>query len=186
MFTVKNVVRLAARMIGVEEVADGYFNGSGLEEGARIVQGLVNCFNLVENELAVDYLPLVCEETLSTNEQGIIEYAQLSKKIARVISVRDEWGNLANEKRMPTHLKLLPGKYVVRYAALPTEKTAEEFCEYEAGVSERLLAYGVAAEYCLHKGLYAEHAAWDKKYREALAAACKSRKGVQLKERAWI
>ena len=186
MFRVKNVVQLAARMIGVEEMTDGYFNGSVSEEGTRIVQGLVNCFNLVENELAVDYLPLVCEDTLSTDEEGVIEYARLSKKIAYVIAVHDEWGNRACEKRMPTHVKLEPGKYVVRYAALPTEKGAEGFCEYEAGVSERLMAYGVAAEYCLHKGLYAEHAAWDKKYRDALAAACKSRKGVQLKERAWI
>jgi hypothetical protein len=186
MFSVKSVVRLAARMIGVEEMTEGHFNGSGLEEGERIVQGLVNCFNLVENELAVDYLPLVCEETLSTDEAGVIEYALLSKKIAYLIDVRDEWGNRAKEKRMPTHIKLEPGRYVVRYAALPTEKTAEDACEYGAGVSERLLAYGVAAEYCLHKGLYAEHAAWDKKYRDALAAACRSTKGGRLKERTWI
>ena len=186
MFTVENVVRLAARMIGLEEKTDAYFNGSVSEEGTRIVQGLVNCFNLVENELAVDYLPLVCEDTLSTDDNGRIEYARLSKKVAYVICARDACGNVARAKRMPTHLALDVGEYVVRYAALPEEKTAEGVCEYEVGVSERLLAYGVAAEYCLHKGLYAEHAAWDKKYRDALAAACKSRKDVRLKERAWI
>ncbi len=186
MFTVENVVRLAARMTGLEEMADEYFDGNHSEEATRIVQGLVNCFNLVENELAVDYLPLVCEETLSTDEKGNIEYARLSKKVAYIISVRDRFGRNVVAKRMPAHLSLDVGEYAVRYAALPVEKTAEDRCEYEAGVSARLMAYGVAAEYCLHKGLYAEHAAWEKKYKEALAAATKSRKGGQLKERSWI
>ena len=186
MFTVENVVRLAARMIGLEERTDEYFDGNPTEETSRIVQGLVNCFNLVENELAVDYLPLVCEETLSTDEKGYIEYARLSKKVAYIICVRDGFGRTVNAKRMPTHLALAEGEYVVRYAALPAEKTVEDCCEYETGASARLMAYGVAAEYCLHKGLYAEHAAWDKKYKEALLIACKCRGVGRLKERAWI
>ncbi len=186
MFTVENVVRLAARMIGLEERAEEYFESKPSEETTRIIQGLVGCFNLVENELAVDYLPLVCEETLSTDEKGWIEYARLSKKVAYIISVRDEFGRIVHAKRMPTHLALDVGKYDVRYAALPAEKTTKDCCEYETGVSARLLAYGVAAEYCLHKGLYAEHAAWNKKYKEALLIACKSRGGWSLKERAWI
>ena len=106
MFTVENVVRLAARMIGLEEKTDAYFNGSGSEEGTRIVQGLVNCFNLVENELAVDYLPLVCEDTLSTDDNGRIEYARLSKKVAYIISVCDKQGNVVSAKRMPAYLAL--------------------------------------------------------------------------------
>ena len=186
MFTVENVVRLAAQIVGLGETAEEYFGGNPSEETKRIVQGLVGCFNLVENELAVDYLPLVCEETLSTDEEGNIEYARLSKKVAYIISVRDERGGIVKAKRMPTHLALEVGKYTVRYAALPVEKTAKDCCEYETGVSARLLAYGVAAEYCLHKGLYAEHAAWDKKYKEALLIACKSRGAWHLKERAWI
>ena len=186
MFTVENVVRLAAQMLGLGETAEEYFDGQPSEETSRIVQGLVGCFNLVENELAVDYLPLVCEETLSTDEQGNIEYARLSKKVAYIISVRDEFGAIVKAKRMPAQLALGVGKYVVRYAALPVEKTAWDRCEYETGVSVRLLAYGVAAEYCLHKGLYAEHAAWNKKYKEALLIACKCRGVGRLKERAWI
>ena len=121
MFTVENVVRLAARMIGLEEKTDAYFNGSVSEEGTRIVQGLVNCFNLVENELAVDYLPLVCEDTLSTDDNGRIEYARLSKKVAYIISVCDKQGNVVSAKRMPAYLALDVGEYVVRYAALPAE-----------------------------------------------------------------
>ena len=96
MFTVENVVRLAARMIGLEERAEEYFKSKPSEETTRIIQGLVGCFNLVENELAVDYLPLVCEETLSTDEKGWIEYARLSKKVAYIISVRDEFGRIVH------------------------------------------------------------------------------------------
>ena len=186
MFTVENVVRLAAQMLGLGETAEEYFDGNPSDEAKRIVQGLVSCFNLVENELAVDYVPLVCEETLSTDEQGNIEYARLSKKVAYIITVRNQYGAIVKAKRMPTHLALEVGEYTVRYAAFPAEKTAKDGCEYETGVSARLLAYGVAAEYCLHKGLYAEHAAWDKKYKEALLIACKSRGVGRLKERAWI
>ena len=113
MFTVENVVRLAAQMLGLGETAEEYFDGQPSEETSRIVQGLVGCFNLVENELAVDYLPLVCEETLSTDEQGNIEYARLSKKVAYIISVRDQYGRIVSVKRMPAwrrtlHIAILP------------------------------------------------------------------------------
>ncbi len=185
MITVESVVRQAAQLIGVEDRTDAYFDGNTAEENLRVVEGLVNCFNLVENELAVDYLPLFCEETLLA-EDGRIAYGSFSKKAARVISVYDEWGNCVRAKRMPTHLEVPSGKYVVRYAALPEEKSVEGSSDYEADVTVRLLAYGVAAEYCLHKGMYEEHAAWDKKYRDAIGAAVRTKGAGSVKVRCWV
>lgn len=47
-----------------------------------------------------------------------------------------------------------------------------------AGISERVLAYGVAAEYCITEGID-EAVTWDKRYKDALAAAPKQSRTVK-------
>lgn len=48
------------------------------------------------------------------------------------------------------------------------------------GITGRMLAYGVAAEYCIVEGM-AEAVTWDKRYKDALAAAKK--KAARMNER---
>lgn len=185
MISVKDVVLLAAEFVGVKEKVDDYLSGVMDEEHQRLVDGFVCCYNVVENELAVDYLPLVKEEQM-TAKDGKIAYADLSQKAAYIIGVFDEYGNSAPHKRMASYLAVGTGKYLVRYAALPVKKAFDDDSEYAVGVSERLLAYGVAAEYCLHKGLSAESAAWEKKYKKAVAETFRAKELKTIKAGYWV
>ncbi len=185
MISVKDIVLLAAELVGVKDCVDDFAAGNVNDENQRVIDGLVQCFNLVENELALDYLPLVKEDALSTAD-GCVPYSVLHQKAAYIIGVYDRFENPVKVKRFATHLQVMPGEYVVRYAAIPIEKGIEDDSEYEIGVSERTFAYGIAAEYCLHKGLQAESAVWDKKYKKALAEIFRAKESKRVKARSWV
>ncbi len=185
MISVKDVVLLAAEFVGVKEKVDDYLSGVMDDEHKRLIDGLVCCYNMVENELAVDYLPLVKEEQMAAKD-GKIAYTDLSQKAAYILGVFDAYGNSVAHKCMAAYLAVGAGKYLVRYAALPLVKTFDDCSEYSVGVSERLFAYGVAAEYCLHKGLSAESAAWEKKYKKALAETFRVKELKTIKAGSWV
>ena len=100
--TVREVIKEAAEIVGAEKVK-AYID-SNVSGGERQTEVLLRCFNLVENELALDYLPLKCEETFQT-QTGAIDYASLSKKAVRILSVKDESGNSVPFKTFPDRLK---------------------------------------------------------------------------------
>jgi len=152
--TVKETILLAADELGFGERVRGYFDG-GTAEGEKEAKDLLRCFNLVENELALDYLPLQREDE-AYSETGTIEYTALSRSAVRILRVRDEWGNDAAFRLYPAYLKTQPGKVRVTYTYTPRKKTFTEESDYILQASPRLLAFGMAGEYCLACGMYEE------------------------------
>ena len=181
--TVKEVIKEAAEIVGAEKVK-AYIDDE-VSGGERQTEVLLRCFNIVENELALDYLPLKCEETFQS-QTGAIDYAALSKKAVRILSVKDESGNSVPFKTFPDHLKTQAGVLQVLYSYLPEEKALSGESDFKTLASKRLFAYGVAAEYCLSCGLYEEAAVWDKKYKEAIAAVYKMHPPKRIASRRWI
>ena len=181
--TVKEVIIEAAEMVGAEKVKP-YIEDS-VADGEKQANVLLRCFNIVENELALDYLPLKCEETFQT-QTGAIDYDSLSKKAVRILSVKDESGNSVPFKTFPDKLKAQSGIVQVLYSYLPEEKTLSGESDFKTLASKRLFAYGVAAEYCLSCGLYEEAAVWDKKYKEAISAVYKAHPPRRIASRRWV
>ena len=181
--TVKEIVIAAAAELGLCDRVQAYLDGS-VEDGKEETEALVRCFNLVESELALDYLPLYAEETLET-QTGAIEYATFARSVVRVLKVTDEWGNSAPFRLFPTYLKTQGGKINVRYAYAPAIKTIEDESDYIVQASVRLFAYGIAAEYTLACGLFEDAAVWDKKYKDAIAAAYRSAPTRKIRSRRW-
>lgn len=181
--TVKEAILLAADEIGVGERVRAYFENNA-ETGKKETETLLRCFNIVENELALDYLPLYAEEDVFA-ETGAVRYAELTRPAVRILRVTDEWGNAVPFKLFPEYLKTQPGKIKIVYTYTPKEKMAEESSDYILQASPRLFAYGMASEYCFACGLYEEGGAWDKKYKDALAAAYRSRPSKVMRSRRW-
>ena len=185
MVKVKTVVTLAAEMLGAKERVERYVNGTGDSEDQRIADALVSCYNLVETEIATDRVPIVVEEKLEAYE-NFIYYTDFSETPAFILSVCDRFGCEAEAKIGAKAIEVPKGLYTVRYAKIPSEKSMDDNSELLMNVSARTLAYGVAAEYCLHTGAYAEHAVWEKKYRESLAVDTRSRRAKFVKGRKWV
>ena len=182
--TVKECIAAAAVELGIgDEVRDSLDGVSDLANGD--VQNLLRCFNVVENELALDYLPLHAEEVLET-QTGTIKYTELSHAAVRIVGVYDDNGNEIAYQLFPDYLKAQAGKLTVRYTYTPKAKALSGKSDYTLYASVRLFAYGMAAEYAAANGEYEAAAVWDKKYKSAITAAYRNHKAKRIRARRWV
>ncbi len=181
---VKEVVLAAARMLGLEEGVAAYFE-EGTETLAREAKLLLECFNRVEQGLALDYLPLYAEEEflMATDE---VEYSALTYSPVRILAVTDGAGVGVKYKLYPKYLKAQSGKLKIAYTYTPTTKGIEEDSDYTLRAADCMFTHGVLTEYCLAEGRLDESLFWDKKYKEELKAAFRSQKCRRLRARRWI
>ena len=182
--TVKDAILTASTELGFVDKVEAYFNGTSQEAEAE-VEALLRCFQLVENELALDYLPLYAEEEVET-ETGAVPYSAFSRAVVRVVKVTDEWGNEAPFTLFPEYLKTQGGKWKIRYAYSPEKKTLDGESDYHLHVSARLLAYGMATEYALAQGMFEEASVWDKKYKDAITATYRANPCRVIRSRRWV
>ena len=182
--TVKEVIITAAGLLELEEKVSAFVGGDNTV-GEEETAALVKCFNLVENEVALDYFPLTVEETVRT-DTGRIAYKDLSKAAVRILGVKDESGSSVAYKVYPEYLTAQPGVLTIGYTYTPDKKDLDGESDFQLIVSERLLAYGIAAEYCFSTGYYEEGEVWNKKYKDALAAAYRSSPAKSLRSRRWV
>lgn len=183
---VREVILAAARLLGLENEVGEYLEDE-VGTGKGKTEALLASFNLVESELALDYVPLLESEVLSATD-GKILYEDFSKNPARVIAVFDVHGNRLTYQLFPTEIRLADKEkqVVVEYAYLPQEKGLGDESDFQSGVSVGLAAYGVAAEYCAAQGLYAESAFWNKKYKESIAKVGALKRGGRMQSRRWV
>lgn len=183
--SVKSAVRAAAQVLGIAENVEAYINREETEEGREDTTLLLKCFNRVENELALDYLPLIAEDEVLSST-GVVQYAELTYPAVRVLSVEDDEGNLLKYKLFPNRLEARSGRMKIVYAYTPTEKTLDGESDYQTAVSERVFVYGMAAEYSLMQGELEAARIWDKKYKEAVTAAYRLRPTKRIRSRRWM
>lgn len=181
--TVSDVMIMAAVQLGIGDKVKAYVNGTSSLYKA---QGdlLLQCFNLVENELALDYIPLMKQEILAVSD-GKISYDAFTSDVVRIVKVVDEHGESVPFKLFAAYMEVDAERVSVTYAYTPKPKTVTEESDFQAFVSERLFSYGMAAEYCMATGLYEEAVVWDKKYKEGIEAARRLARGGKIASRRW-
>lgn len=167
---VKDCMILAAALLGREDVAAYLADGTEADGAEREAKLLLRCFNIVESELALDYAPLLCTEVLES-DTGAVFYSMLRKEPVSIRSVEDLSGNERKFLLYPEYLKTDGGRLKITYSYLPEKKTSEDESDYTLQIGERLVAFGMAAEYRLAEGDYESAAMWDKRYRAALKNA---------------
>ncbi len=181
--TVKEVVMLAAEELRIASEVAEYFDGISTvgEEKAKL---LLTCFNVVENELALDYLPLTAEEKLNS-ATGQIHFSQLKNSPVRILQVKNANGVTLDFTLFPKYLKTQKGIVYVSYTYTPATKTIDDESDFAINISSRLIAYGIAAEYTMAMGEFGESSLWDKKYKDAIEAAYQMKSGGKIASRRW-
>lgn len=181
--TVKEVVTFAADLLGIGAAVRSFIDGSSSEAENEVAM-LTRAVNLVENELAIEYFPLYCEETLEV-ESGRLYYRDLTRAAVRILSVRSANGEKVSYKIFSDYMRVDNGSVIVKYAYMPTLKTIDDALDFGLGVSLQTVALGVVAEYCFMNGLYGEAEGWNKKYRAEIATSYRARPAKSIKERRW-
>lgn len=181
--TVKNVLSLAIEELGIYNDVAEYLNSSSLN-GSSDARLLLKCFNTVENEIAVDYIPLIKEQTFEVVDG--INYNDFESTPSKILSVKNEGGRRVPYGIFANKIKTKKGKVIVKYNYIPKEKNIDGISDFASVISERIMAYGVMAEYLTAKGEYAEASVWEKKYRDALKSVHNVKKNVVLPVGAWV
>lgn len=153
-----------------------------------ICNTLLFCLNEVLSELASDYFPQIIEEEYEL-QGGKIYFDELSENILKLHSVK----NLRNEylkfslNTQSATVGTGQRKVLVRYSYLLQPLTSYSgVIQFEAlGVTPRLIALGVATEYCLYKGKLSEATMFDARYRDAIKSALTPAKSLCIKPRIW-
>ena len=160
-----------------KEVLDlvGLFLGEpAVTERAEDDPKLIALVGSVVEEIGTEYFPLTaCEKFTSTGHISLDSFAQPP---LRVLWVHNEAGGPLPFCLGPEGLAAPPGKVLVRYAFAPAKPLAEsDELTLAPFVSARAVALGAATDYCLFHSVYEQAAAFDKRYRETLAALAPKR-----------
>ena len=181
---VKEILVLAADLCGRRDLAEYLAGKNGADAGAyaREAESLLRCYNLAENEIALDYLPV--RRTQMFESEGCIAYADFAAQPVEILSVRDAAGKKLSFTAGEKGVRVRAGQALVEYSVRPRVKGEGDIPELAARGDGRLLALGTACEFALMSGNTDAASLLDKRYRDALACACRER-GGRLKLRRW-
>ena len=182
---VKEVIALAAENLGREDLSSELETLDGAPEGE--LKSLLRCYNLVENEVALDYFPLKAEEEVLP-QNGRIPYSELAHAPVNFFRMRGGDGRDVDFEAHPAYLSVPAetGALTVVYAYSPEHKEIVRESEFSGKITARLLSYGVACEFCLTSARYAEAALWERRFRDALRAAEIIRRRLKVRARRWL
>lgn len=99
--------------------------------------------------------------------------------------MRDEAGRSLRFAAGEKGVRVREGRAVIRYSVRPRVKGPGDRPELSEKGDARLLALGTACEYALMSGNYDAASLLDRRYRDALACACRER-GGRLRMRRWV
>ena len=156
--TVKEIIEKSAELLGVELTEEN-------------TENFVRCYNLIENELAMDYFPLRAVDKVLIKDNKI-EYDELQRQAFRIMGVYDCNNKELKYKLYPKYIgfgKKENGKQcLVVYCYIPQEKTIYGISEFDSGMFEEVFKYGICGEYCLMQGDYETANAFYEKYKNAI------------------
>jgi hypothetical protein len=184
--TVKEILMLACEFVGEGEIAQKVKNGETLNESEqKKYESLLSCFNLVNQEIASDYLPNLTKESVTVFD-GKIFFSTLSKNATHIYEVGNRFGMSLPFKNFSNYVEVGgQPKYVV-YSFLPDELGEDEVFEFYGGLSARILAYGIASEFLLVSGLGDEAEVWEERFKESLFVLSRKRGEHRLPKRSWL
>ena len=186
---VKEILKLACSFLGKEELLDcEYFEENGeeiTESVSKELDKLLTCLNVVTEEVAMSYLPLIKQKEV-TFVNGKISVLDIDENIASIISIKNKSGRNLKYKYVSDEIVCLTTKAIVTYKVYPShlnlDGTAETFGNR---LSARILAYGVASEFAYSEMLYDDATIWENRFKNALLYSSEKKGELNLKQRGW-
>lgn len=184
---VKDILKNACLFIGEKELALALEAETPSLEGKdeEKVDVLLRCFNLVNQEIASDYLPFLYTEKIDVNN-SILSFEDLSKTLINVYELKGNFGKSVRYKLYPNYLEVFGRAKSITYSFLPSDFTLTDEFEFYNGLSARIYAYGVASEYLLCDGLSEDAEIWEKRFKESLFVLSRKKSETRLPKRRWL
>ncbi len=184
---VKDIIKKSATLIGREDVVK-YLNDeldNPTENTTSTVDVMVRLLNLVVNELAGSFIPLIITESVSASG-GKVYYSDLSHSPREILKAFDGQGKDRLISVGHTFARVGCSQVEIEYSCFPSEVTVEDSLAYsEKDVPLRVLCYGLLAEYSISQGCFKDAVLWHDRYADAITELCKP-KNVTVKRRNWL
>ena len=183
--TIKEILQTVATITARKDVKE-YLNNTNIdtsENTVETVNSLIELTNLVINELACSYIPAITlEKAIAT--KGKVYYRDLLKTPLKVLRVVDESGENVPFKTFPEFISVDGVCVWIEYEYAPDKKGLDEdICYMEKDLPMRVLAYGVASEYCITEGAFDEAVMWHKRYTDGVADVCLPKNALTARRR---
>ena len=181
------IIKLACDFTGNDELAVKLDQeGSVLSNNEKkVVSTLLKCFNLVQNEVACQYIPLVAFQDVMTNDFKV-DYSNFDKKPIAIISAKDKFGRNLRFKAFPEYMVVFSGKAKVKYHYMPQEISSIDSDIEEPLLPMRIYAYGVAREYFLLQNLSDDADIWEVRFKDSLSVFARKKQDVKMPCRRWL
>jgi len=183
---VNEVLKLAAVHVGRNDLKRYIESPTDDEVLKEECENLLTYYNSVEKELALDYFPLLSEETMET-ETGEIFYDDFSFPPASVKGIYSSEGVRLAAEFFAEYVRTAKGRVRIVYSYMPSDKTGDDECERFYGVPVSALVAGIAKNYCLAAGMADESVMWNQTYNDCVQAARTRRETRRrITARRWI
>ncbi len=149
------------------------------------LESLLLCFNLVNQEIASDYLPFLTKENVEV-KGDTIAFSDLSKRVINIYEVKDKFGFNLHFRIMSKYIKTNCKAKSVVYSFLPEKMQLEDEIEFFNGLSARIYAYGVASEFLLVSGVSSDAEIWEERFKESLFMLSRKHGEHLLPKRRWL
>lgn len=184
---IKEIIKIAAIMLDRKEIVD-YLDGKTQNASQEVldkVNTMIELTNLVINELACSFVPMVKIKSLNSNGRKIY-YSTLGDKLIKIRAVYSNDDSPISFKVKPEYVEVNEEKVKVEYEYVPPKYLLEEKIGYEEkDISSRVLAYGLLAELGIVEGRFEEATASHDRYVEGVRAV-RLPKNNTIKKRGWV
>ncbi len=182
---VKDIIALACDFTENQELRKALEDNSASlsEEQTLLRDSLVKCFNLVNNEIASEFIPIIKSELVKTKDFKI-KFSDLTYKPIQIISVKDTKGRKVKFKVFDDYVVAIANVVEVTYTTMPEEYTFED--EISSTLPERVFAYGIAREYYFMQTLFDEADIWEERFKNTLEILQRKKSGTIMAGRRWL
>ena len=181
---VKDIIKLACNFTENEEIASKIEENAVLgDDESLVVESLINCFNLVNNEIASEYLPYIKSERMQTNNFKIF-FTDFSYDLCEIISIKDKNGRSLKFKIIDNYVMVFAKEVDVIYSVIPQNMTINS--SFDSLIPARVFAYGIAREYYFIQTLFDDADIWENRLKNSLQVLVRKKSEIKMPRRRWI
>ena len=185
---VKEILKMTAEMAGESQLR-AYYEQNAVDDVANCEENatlLLRCYNMIIEELALEYLPLMFKEELQSDNQKIY-FSAFTHKPLRILAVYAENGKKVPYRFVNDYLEVENGKLSIEYYYRPNRADEEDEVVYnDTLIGFYTIAYGMLSQYLLERGRVSESNIYQEKYLNAVRARIAQRNNLKLPGRRWI
>ena len=181
---VQEIIKLVCDFVGEKELREKLDAEATLtDKQQEKIDAMVRCFNLVNKEVATDFVPFLTKEEV---DGQIINFSSLKKKVVHIFALKNRFGMNLRFKCFPNFVEAEGRAKTVLYSFFPEELVLTDEVQCASCLSARVFAYGVASEYLLIFGISDDAEIWENRFKQSLFMLTRKKGEHLLPKRRWL